>query len=206
MALTKRKKRRVRRRKKARGSEKSGSARSRTAVNAKGTLCPAPQQICLRLTCARSWAFVDFLSTSQATSSLTNPRNHTLDGRKLVVEYASPDAVRRGGHSEGFAAAAAANGAARGGGKGKGRVGKKERLAKKADVDPSALEAEPVEAFATTALEMANEAAEGAVRPLKKKEAFKGRQKPGAALANAKRGRTGIVKGGEGMGKKVVFS
>ena len=28
---------------------------------------------------------------------MINPRNHILDGRKLKVEYASPDAVRRGG-------------------------------------------------------------------------------------------------------------
>ena len=43
------------------------------------------------------WAFVDFTSTEHATFALINPRNHTLDGRKLTVEYASPDAVRRGG-------------------------------------------------------------------------------------------------------------
>lgn len=35
--------------------------------------------------------------TEHATSALINPRNHSLDGRKLTVEYASPDAVRRGG-------------------------------------------------------------------------------------------------------------
>ena len=43
------------------------------------------------------WAFVDFTSTEHATAALINPRNHSLDGRKLKVEYASPDAVRRGG-------------------------------------------------------------------------------------------------------------
>jgi len=40
---------------------------------------------------------VDFTTTEHATSALINPKNHFLDGRKLVVEYASPDAVRRGG-------------------------------------------------------------------------------------------------------------
>ncbi|KAI1789545.1 hypothetical protein LXA43DRAFT_1062781 [Ganoderma leucocontextum] len=45
----------------------------------------------------KGWAFVDFTSTEHATSALTNPRNHHLNGRKLVVEYASPEAVRRGG-------------------------------------------------------------------------------------------------------------
>ncbi|KDQ64140.1 hypothetical protein JAAARDRAFT_117688 [Jaapia argillacea MUCL 33604] len=45
----------------------------------------------------KGWAFVDFANTEQATAVLINPRNHHLDGRKLVVEFASPDAVRRGG-------------------------------------------------------------------------------------------------------------
>ena len=47
--------------------------------------------------CDNSFAFVDFTSIEYATSALTNPKNHHLDGRKLLVEYASPDAVRRGG-------------------------------------------------------------------------------------------------------------
>lgn len=29
--------------------------------------------------------------------ALTNPRNHKMNGRELVLEYASPEAVRRGG-------------------------------------------------------------------------------------------------------------
>ncbi|KAF8138790.1 hypothetical protein EV363DRAFT_1522492 [Boletus edulis] len=45
-----------------------------------------------------SWfAFVDFTTIDHATEALVNPRNHRLNGRDLVVEYASPDAVRRGG-------------------------------------------------------------------------------------------------------------
>ncbi|CAE6527406.1 unnamed protein product [Rhizoctonia solani] len=45
----------------------------------------------------KGWAFLDFLSTTYATAVLVNPRNHHLNGRKLVLEYGSPDAVRRGG-------------------------------------------------------------------------------------------------------------
>ncbi|KAL0950098.1 hypothetical protein HGRIS_010099 [Hohenbuehelia grisea] len=45
----------------------------------------------------KGFAFVDFVSVEGATSALVNPRNHTMDGRKLVVEYASAEAVRRGG-------------------------------------------------------------------------------------------------------------
>ena len=43
-----------------------------------------------------SFAFVDFMTIEHATSALINPKNHQLNGRSLVVEYASPDAVRRG--------------------------------------------------------------------------------------------------------------
>lgn len=43
------------------------------------------------------FAFVDFTSVEGATAALIHPKNHQLDGRKLKVEYASADAVRRGG-------------------------------------------------------------------------------------------------------------
>jgi hypothetical protein len=36
------------------------------------------------------------MTTEHATSVLINPKNHLLNGRKLVVEYAGADAVRRG--------------------------------------------------------------------------------------------------------------
>lgn len=49
------------------------------------------------LTEASRFAFLDFTSTEHATAALINPRNHRLNGRDLVVEYASADAVRRGG-------------------------------------------------------------------------------------------------------------
>ncbi|KAK4057825.1 Nucleolar protein 13 [Microbotryomycetes sp. JL221] len=45
----------------------------------------------------KGWAFVDFRSPEHATRALLNPRNHTLLGRSLTVEFASLDAVRRGG-------------------------------------------------------------------------------------------------------------
>ncbi|GLB34101.1 putative RNA recognition motif containing protein [Lyophyllum shimeji] len=44
----------------------------------------------------KGFAFVDFTSTEHATAALINPKNYQLNGRKLVVEYASADAVRRG--------------------------------------------------------------------------------------------------------------
>ncbi|KAJ7591487.1 hypothetical protein C8J56DRAFT_935691 [Mycena floridula] len=44
----------------------------------------------------KGFAFVDFTTIEHATSALVNLKNHHLDGRDLVVEYASADAVRRG--------------------------------------------------------------------------------------------------------------
>ncbi|TFL05841.1 hypothetical protein BDV98DRAFT_542009 [Pterulicium gracile] len=44
----------------------------------------------------KGFAFVDFSSIENSTSALVNSKNHKLDGRDLVVEYASADAVRRG--------------------------------------------------------------------------------------------------------------
>ncbi|KAG6854365.1 hypothetical protein C0991_007870 [Blastosporella zonata] len=44
----------------------------------------------------KGFAFVDFTSIEHATASLINPKNHQLNGRKLVMEYAGAEAVRRG--------------------------------------------------------------------------------------------------------------
>ncbi|KAG0658424.1 hypothetical protein C6P46_005787 [Rhodotorula mucilaginosa] len=45
----------------------------------------------------KGWAFVDFHLPAQATRALLNLHNHQLNGRKLNVEFASAEAVRRGG-------------------------------------------------------------------------------------------------------------
>ncbi|KAK7470212.1 Nucleolar protein 13 [Stygiomarasmius scandens] len=44
----------------------------------------------------KGFGFVDFSDIENATSALVNPKNHNFNGRKLVVEYASAEAVRRG--------------------------------------------------------------------------------------------------------------
>ncbi|KAG7447611.1 RNA-binding domain-containing protein [Guyanagaster necrorhizus] len=44
----------------------------------------------------KGFAFVDFSSVENATAALINIKNHHMNGRDLVVEYASADAVRRG--------------------------------------------------------------------------------------------------------------
>ncbi|KAJ8482640.1 hypothetical protein ONZ45_g14878 [Pleurotus djamor] len=48
----------------------------------------------------KGFAFVDFTSIENATSALINQKNHHMDGRDLVVEYASAEAVRRGTHQQ----------------------------------------------------------------------------------------------------------
>lgn len=94
------------------------------------------------------FAFLDFVSPELATAALVDPRNYSLDGRRLKLEFASPDAVRRGGNL---------------GAKPKGTV-------------------------------------QGSRAPevVQQKE----RQKPGAALSDAKREMTAIVKS---EGKRIVF-
>ncbi|KAH8834270.1 hypothetical protein DL96DRAFT_1491442 [Flagelloscypha sp. PMI_526] len=44
----------------------------------------------------KGFGFVDFATTEAATQALLDSRNHRLDGRDLVVEYASAAAIQRG--------------------------------------------------------------------------------------------------------------
>ncbi|GAA6039113.1 hypothetical protein JCM8097_005332 [Rhodosporidiobolus ruineniae] len=71
----------------------------------------------------KGWCFVDFHLPAQATRALLNLRNHTLNGRKLNVEYASADAVRRGGLGSRAAGKAARVRRENGGGEGEGQEG-----------------------------------------------------------------------------------
>lgn len=144
----------------------------------------------------KGFAFVDFTSIEQATNALTNPRNHRLKGRDLVVEYASPDAVRRGG--------------------GGPKISKPERQGKK---DKDELKAEgstmrrdkrlvkPGHRDDTTATisgdttELITVSRESRKRGSEDR-AHKRRAKPGAALAQAPRESAAIV---PSQGQKIVF-
>ncbi|KAJ1021909.1 hypothetical protein NDA16_003671 [Ustilago loliicola] len=44
----------------------------------------------------KGFGFLDFHTVEQATASLIDPRNTFLDGRKIILQYASADATRRG--------------------------------------------------------------------------------------------------------------
>lgn len=148
----------------------------------------------------KGFAFVDFTSIERATNALINPRNHRLKGRDLVVEYASPDAVRRGG--------------------GGPRIAKPEQQGKKdknhskdeqkTENSPTKRHKRPVkpehrdDTTASTAedkTELATISHEARKRGSEDR-AHKRRAKPGAALAQAPRQSAAIV---PSQGQKIVF-
>ena len=144
-----------------------------------------------------SFAFVDFTNTENATNALINPRNHRLDGRSIIVEYASPDAVRRGG--TGTQQPSAVKKVKKKTGPRGERLQRRAALArmrgeehndKIADAKKSALvrvKTEKVTKF---------QASRG------KQERFRSRPKPGAALAQAKRESVAII---PSEGQKIKF-
>lgn len=168
-----------------------------------------------------SWAFIDFTTTEHATTALVNPKNHRLDGRSLVVEYASPDAVRRGGGGPRPKLDAPEGEARRGSSRRSERVGPRGlKHREKSDFDPKGQDRRTNndrawkgsrEASAQVGAIATVHAAE--VEAPRKKyggsgtegggyKGVKGRSKPGAALALAKRESTAIV---ASQGKKITF-
>ncbi|KAI0053614.1 hypothetical protein FA95DRAFT_1552104 [Auriscalpium vulgare] len=148
----------------------------------------------------KGFAFLDFTKLEHATAALVNPKNHQLNGRKLVVEYASADAVRRGG---------GAPRPLRSNERPDKRVGPRQ-MRKKPQVEKAALIAQEEAATAP-------EKPAGAVKfpPEKGAEKYKSgpggdrkergnkrRAAPGAALAMAKREQVSIV---PSSGKRIVF-
>jgi sirohydrochlorin ferrochelatase len=108
---------------------------------------------------------VDFTSVEHATAALTNPKNHRLNGRHLVVEYASADAVRRGG----------------GGDK---RIANKKLSSAPRTIPKMKAEQATIRAEA---------AAESRMRVKAENRGDRSRPRPGAALAQAKRESVAIV-------------
>ncbi|KAJ7068713.1 hypothetical protein C8F01DRAFT_1119067 [Mycena amicta] len=153
----------------------------------------------------KGFAFVDFVSTEDATTALVNPRNHHLNGRDLKVEFASADAVRRGQPKE-----RAPDGTPK-------RHKEPKRVGPRAEKRITREKAGPpsTDDKTVSTKEKAEEREEREEGPAVKKE-FKGREgrserdnkgpksrpRPGAALALAKRESAAIV---PGQGKKIVF-
>ncbi|KAH7105492.1 hypothetical protein BKA62DRAFT_391650 [Auriculariales sp. MPI-PUGE-AT-0066] len=150
----------------------------------------------------KGFAFIDFETIDQATAALTNPRNHSLDGRKLLVQYAGADAVRRGG------------GGGQGAARGRPRVQKRvygdddEPPTKKLRVDdgengPESREQGSRKRRPGKSERLAAKVAQsGAVVGIQPSKATSRRPTSGAALAHAPRASVAIV---PSAGKKVVF-
>lgn len=148
-----------------------------------------------------SFAFVDFTSAEHATTALIHPKNHRLDGRKLVVEYASADAVRRGGgagsrpnNNKGSSGVTTA---------GKDRRERREpaegnREEKKGRLETAVSTSGPRDEEKSMD---SGQRSGGASRTVVK-GARKSRPAPGAALALAKRERVAIV---ASQGRKITF-
>ncbi|GAA5996702.1 hypothetical protein JCM5350_003625 [Sporobolomyces pararoseus] len=159
----------------------------------------------------KGWAFVDFHLPAQATRALLNLHNHSLNGRSLNVEYASAEAVRRGGL--GTRAVSKANGAARarGGDEDGERFGARGGEKRKGrDWDDSDMVAAATAAASGSFYDgppAARRAPRGdgfGERPKREERPGKGgeRAKPGAALAMAQRASEAIV---QSTGRKTTF-
>ncbi|KAF7302082.1 hypothetical protein MIND_00774900 [Mycena indigotica] len=146
----------------------------------------------------KGFAFVDFISTQEATNALVNPRNHHLNGRDLKVEYASADAVRRGQPKE------------------RNPDGAPKRYKEPKRLGPRAEKRVKKEETDFTEVEQKEDKQSrdrSGGKPYKKgwksreeqaasEKGPKSRPRPGAALAQAKRESTAIV---PAQGKKIVF-
>ncbi|KNZ53683.1 hypothetical protein VP01_3167g5 [Puccinia sorghi] len=146
-----------------------------------------------------TFAFVDFETIEQATKVLMNLKNHRLDGRNLTVEYASAEAVKRGGGSV----------------RSMGLQKRDERrLTKtapewggpKKPASSACRSRDPPNPPSTIIKDPHPPPPIIEELPRKPKKEFLGRQKPGAALANAQRAPIGIIKNPETIGKKTVFT
>ena len=149
-----------------------------------------------------SFAFVDFTSIDHATAALINPRNHHLNGRDLVVEYASPDAVRRGGLKVGGAIPYKRRPLSAGYKKTRGRKKAADESATAQDGD-GAKNSTTVRKHGHTGKKSEKvKSSTGTVGEGDQWKSQKSRPKPGAALAMAKRETAAIL---PSEGKKIVF-
>ncbi|TFK67308.1 hypothetical protein BDN72DRAFT_770852 [Pluteus cervinus] len=160
----------------------------------------------------KGFAFADFVSIEEATNVLLNPRNHLLNGRKLVVEYASPDAVRRGAFKpkpSGDSRATPDHSTR--GGKSKKFLSERTKVdTGRMEFDPQVVDRNRGERDTDTAKVQSRNAAKGGkgyARPddgRRRTDSKQTRQRPrpGAALALAKRESAAIV---PSQGQKITF-
>ena len=144
------------------------------------------------------FAFVDFTSVEHATAALIHPKNYQLDGRKLVVEYASADAVRRGGGAGHKPRKMSAGGHTEGRSRSRRRDSSGGGIA-----NEKANDMEPITANSKPQKETSTAAGRGGDTSAKSKGyTRKSRPAPGAALALAKREQVAIV---PSQGRRITF-
>ncbi|KAG0266301.1 hypothetical protein BG011_002709 [Mortierella polycephala] len=142
----------------------------------------------------KGFGYIDYMNPESATSALTNPTKHFLDGRKLNIEYASAEATLKGNpreyrkhlRDEEDAAAVA-----------RGEIPPSQKEAHDEAVAADAVEEERKKFNAEQKAKRQRRQPGDA--PAKK---LQGHQRPGFALANAQRASQGIV---EFKGNKVTF-
>jgi RNA recognition motif-containing protein len=150
----------------------------------------------------KGFTFVDFHTPAYATATLIDARCHTLDGRALILQYAGADAIRRG----------AVKGKMGAGNEPVGRRPDRRDRRPHPAVDFAALaESAPApgsfDPEAPVEKRHKETREERALRRQKEDAADGGRkrrQKPGAALAQAQRGKTAIATD-EPQGQKITF-
>ncbi|SPO31461.1 related to RNA-binding protein rnp24 [Ustilago trichophora] len=143
----------------------------------------------------KGFGFLDFHTVEQATSSLLDPRNTFLDGRKIVLQYASADATRRGASKQQKTAIVAKR-------PNQLRVGfhRKPRFNNQEDRPP------PVPGSFDANVELPKKHKETKEERIARRQSqgtnTQRRARPGAALANAQRASTAVV---QSTGTKVTF-
>jgi len=138
----------------------------------------------------KGFAFIDFITPQHATAALLDPRNYSMDGRALKLEFASADAVRRGGNGP--------------------RKPANPQGPRQPRVVQSRGEYPVVHSTSNNKVQADGEEEPAAKRPKKQSRDVHlrtdgpagVRPRPGAALAAAQREKTGIV---ASEGKKIVF-
>lgn len=168
-----------------------------------------------------SFAFIDFESAAHATASLIDPHNYRLDGRELKMEFAGVDAIRRGASKDLLTAAQREGGGhgIRGGGRG-GRGGSRggrgggggrfdggpprERTWGRSQEEQPTIESDSGYGPPLSTSRPGHKETQAERQARREREGPRRRAKPGAALANAQRGKTGIDTSGV-EGKRVVF-
>jgi RNA recognition motif-containing protein len=147
---------------------------------------------------------VDFTSIDNASAALINPKNHHLNGRDLKVEFASPDAVRRGGGAIPRKRRPLSAGYKKTRGRKKKDEGDAAQVAGSDEKPASATQGyDDPHSGKSTKEKMRKERPRSiSTGTLVDRGKAKSRPKPGAALAQAKRETAAIV---PSQGKKIIF-